>query len=98
MTFEKWWEKKVGNSDQWTTLERLAAKDAWEAAQPQWQPIETAPINISVICSTTNGRVGEACFITGITNPSWYWADEAFPADGDGRPTHWMPLPEAPKE
>ena len=33
MTFEEWWEGQVGNSDQWTTLERLAAKDSWYAAQ-----------------------------------------------------------------
>jgi hypothetical protein len=30
--FDEWWSKQVGNSSEWTTLERLAAKDAWEAA------------------------------------------------------------------
>jgi hypothetical protein len=31
--FDEWWGKQVENSDgSWTTLERLAAKDAWEAA------------------------------------------------------------------
>ena len=30
--FDKWWAKQVDNGGTWTTLERLAAKDAWEAA------------------------------------------------------------------
>lgn len=31
-TFEQWWQQTVGDSDQWTTLERSAALDAWNAA------------------------------------------------------------------
>lgn len=32
--FEKWWDEQVGNSTNWTTLESLAARDAWmEAAK-----------------------------------------------------------------
>jgi len=30
--FDEWWAKQVDNGGTWTTLERLAAKDAWEAA------------------------------------------------------------------
>ena len=30
--FDEWWAKQVDNGGEWTTLERLAAKDAWEAA------------------------------------------------------------------
>jgi hypothetical protein len=28
--FDAWWSKQVGGSSEWSTLERLAAKDAWE--------------------------------------------------------------------
>ena len=31
--FDKWWDEQVKNGDgSWTSLERLSAKDAWEAA------------------------------------------------------------------
>jgi hypothetical protein len=28
----EWWEAQIKDSNQWTTLERCAAKDAWKAA------------------------------------------------------------------
>lgn len=30
--FDLWWEKQVKGADTWTTLERLAALDAWMEA------------------------------------------------------------------
>ena len=32
ISFDEWWNKTVGNG-QWTTLERLAARDAWHYVQ-----------------------------------------------------------------
>jgi hypothetical protein len=31
--FVEWWEEQVGDSHEWTTLERLAARDAWIASR-----------------------------------------------------------------
>ena len=49
MTFEEWWDKLTSNSAEWTILERMAAKYAWEAAQPKWRPIETAPTDGTMV-------------------------------------------------
>jgi hypothetical protein len=64
-------------------------------AAPEWQPIETAPKDGSsyLIADAVRGFV--ALHIRGVihNNPgtSWDWqyGEEA---------THWMPLPNAPKE
>ena len=31
--FETWWNKTTAKSDKWTTLERMAAHDAWMEAR-----------------------------------------------------------------
>ncbi len=74
------------------------AKFVGESAQPKWQPIETAPKDTAVICCNELGHVGEACFISGIDNPAWYWASDPQQIPLSLLPTHWMPLPEPPKE
>ena len=35
ISFNDWWDDQTKDSDQWGTLERLAAKDAWEFATRQ---------------------------------------------------------------
>lgn len=52
---------------------------------PAWQPIETAPKGISVLACNATGYIGRAIF----HYEKW---------DHIGNPTHWMPLPAAPKE
>jgi len=42
MTFNEWWEDQTKDSCQWGTLERLAAKDAWEFAEKQAEPKESS--------------------------------------------------------
>ncbi len=49
MNFEKWWatnpplKNKSSQSLAAHAFAKEAARLAWQAAQPQWQPIETAP-------------------------------------------------------
>lgn len=39
--FTEWWLEQVGDSDQWTTLERRAAYDAWMHVSRNTPSIET---------------------------------------------------------
>jgi len=41
--FDAWWAEQVGNGGTWTMLERLAAKDAWEAATKAASPAPSQP-------------------------------------------------------
>lgn len=99
MGFEEWLEQELGDD-----AERLCpntielAERAWEASQAKWQPIETAPKDTAVICCNELGHVGEACFISGIDSPAWYWASDPQQIPLSLQPTHWMPLPSPPKE
>lgn len=36
--FEAWWASTVRDSNQWTTIERLAAHDAWQASRERYAP------------------------------------------------------------
>src|SRR5690606_36037488 len=68
-----------------------------ERALGEWQPIERAPLDRSVIVS--NGEaVGEARYHE--SDAGWWWAGY-YPTDAaDGyiwEPTHWRPLPEPPQ-
>lgn len=98
MTFEEWWKDQGQYFEAANYLDATRmAKAAWEAAQPQWLPIEIAPKDTAVICCNELGNVGEACFISCISNPSWYWADDRMPIPEALNPTKWMPLPVPPK-
>ena len=72
-----------------------------------WQPIETAPKdskarlvwvpeNLCIFCvSWTNGNVGPG---DEGDPPGWVIFGGGYRSYlRDGRPTHWMPLPEPPK-
>ncbi len=84
-----------------------------DTAIPAWLPIETAPREACIVAVPNyNNRavknptmlVGEAHFVRREhacgSDAGWYWAGED-PTDAHGPgmiyPTHWMPLPEAPK-
>lgn len=66
-----------------------------------WQPIETAPRDgtplLGFVPSYYQGK-GGICLLIWLKNarePDGHWYDgHAFKTD----PTHWMPLPEPPKE
>ena len=63
-----------------------------EVKYMEWQPIETAPINIYVLvfCDDIKISVQNA----GLLGQKRSWVDDA---GWKFHPTHWMPLPEAPK-
>jgi hypothetical protein len=60
--------------------------------RPQWQPIETAPKDGSIIIVAAPA-VGAARW-SHFREPAGYW--EWF-SGGRCRPTHWMPLPSPPE-
>ena len=66
----------------------------------EWQPIETAPKGREVLVYIEDfNKVTTAWF---CVNTGLWPHDEAYTEDGEacnvGLPTHWMPLPEPPKE
>ena len=88
-------------------IERLRAKVS------EWQPIETAPKGGSRVLLASGGYVaigawdawlrhpdGRVVGLEAHCNPAalvdcWRWDGEGFECNPP--PTHWMPLPEAPK-
>ena len=69
--------------------------------QGEWQPIETAPQNESVLI-VVGGEVDIATFHTfakgddkGDGKVGW-WASDYDYQSSEIQPTHWMPLPDAP--
>lgn len=78
------------------TAEQLAeAYEAWKReATPEWQPIETAPRGVlEILLRSPNGKISNG-----------YWGQECNRGKGawvwpyvKSEPSHWMPLPAAPK-
>lgn len=64
-----------------------------------WKPISSAPRDGTEIWAY-NGEQGVMRWIEGDGWALWIWADDLLSeVDPDPRqPTHWMPLPEPPKE
>lgn len=102
MTFIEWWQKLgifYGRDTVSGLIEPMVfAALTWEAAQPEWRPIETAPKDTAIICCNELGNVGEACFISSVSNPAWYWAADVMAAPEWLTPTKWMPLPNPPED
>lgn len=65
----------------------------------EWQPIETAPRDGTVILGFDSGVIAAMCFVKPIFGgiPAWELADLAWPNESmSAYPTHWMPIPEPP--
>ena len=88
--FEKWWKEKQDNG--YAPGGQLA-QDAWEAAQPQWQPIETVSKDMGLTYLLINTREY-------VTVGYWSGQRNEWLCRDDGRfiaeVTHWQPLPEPP--
>ena len=95
--FGDWW------LDNWAEeglsgLTQTIAYEAWQAAQPKWEPIETAPVKGWFLAydlkSTWRGNVPPVCIV------KWDKESTNFKdALGTIRSniTHWMPKPDLPK-
>lgn len=91
--FEKW--IKAYKKSQWDEWNANDLFNCWQAAQPKWLPIESAPRDGATALLYAPGwnspktgwtfdDVWQDCPFSYIGNPSY-------------TPTYWMPLPEAPK-
>jgi len=72
------------------------------AKQPKWIPVtERLPeVNKYVLGYFKDGSMTAVCLFD-IDEHMTFWracTDEGWEADCDSEPTHWMPLPEPPKE
>lgn len=75
--------------------------DALWPEPPQWQPISTAPRDGTPILCFSPDALGQGFSDQSGIDVLW-WEDGNWTYDGDSRvtidlPTHWMPLPRAPK-
>ena len=64
-------------------------------ARRKWEPIETAPMDGTVILGYA---LGEMTTVYWIPNNQYWTLNRAgaFAEDGEWWPTHWQPLPEPP--
>ena len=73
-----------------------------EVTKQKWIPVtERLPeVNKYVLGCFKNGSMTAVCFFEIDENITFWRActDEGWEADCDSEPTHWMPLPEPPKE
>jgi len=90
------WKKAKGTAVCNAITEFLAAP---APAVPQWQPIETAPKN-KCFMAVVDGCVRLVSWGKTSHVPMWGWclADQGAEDFDLCRPTHWMPLPQPPKE
>lgn len=66
-----------------------------------WQPIETAPKNgTEVLTWGVRRGMDIAVYDPGSENEEYAWTctSSGMSLDHESRPTHWMPLPEPPRE
>ena len=75
-----------------------AFQAAWQAAQPKWLPIESAPRDGTKILVLEDCDVFAAHFNDTGDDDSYWSVYCGQPAVYQPRPTHWMPLPAPPSE
>jgi len=97
MTFKEWWESYLNSEPNDTFFrDKEFAKFVWDAAHPKWEPIETAPKNevmfLGYVPHSSGGYI--CCFYWNKKLKQWQNNIDG----GCDMPTHWMPLPEPPKE
>lgn len=93
--------RNMGKGEEKCVLELLDAADtieALEAAQPKWISVEERLPNVGekvMVCGVKNGmQVGTFRRISRYgQNRIWWWKNDTIL-----EVTHWMPLPESPKE
>lgn len=78
-----------------------AARNLLLAGIPEWLPIETAPIDESILIAATPDWVSEGLVLTdsddnGIEVRTYHWADGCTLHE-NLKPIAWMPLPKHPE-
>lgn len=100
-TFEEYWSHwsslYLSEEGSESLFESIAEK-AWQAAQPQWQPIETAPkLGERFLVHCEGGHLEVAFNLRGkIIGDSG--SNTLTLKDKGYKPTHWMPLPPPPQQ
>lgn len=86
-----------GPWDHWVAMIAAAPKGPVPDA---WQPIETAPRDGTHFLGYRRGTVAEAYFVPRDDCEMWAFGRQsgAYEHWPEVRPTHWMPLPAAPKQ
>lgn len=96
--FEKWVSGyhagMLNDPDDFARFARAAACDAWKAAQPEWQPIETAPDDTPVLTYWIEPE-GSVAEVMSKIDGKWY--SPMVLINQNAKPTHWQPLPAPPE-
>lgn len=102
-TAEEWeeeWERGHGYARDLDEFIRAIQADAVESTavttvrmDPAWRPIETSPMDGSRILVWSKGDRGVYRATVGHYEHDGWWCDEDFVLE----PSHWQPLPEAPR-
>ena len=106
MSFEKWFNENYNKVSDVRISKELTKKRClivWQAAQPQWQPIETAPRSGKRFLVYFDGGMIKICFFMREDTEAGL---EFLFEDGDFlsllkrgyNPTCWQPLPSPPAE
>ncbi len=70
---------------------------------PRWRPIETAPKSHDGLLLYDGASVSQGGWLSQVDQGADYEGQGGAPSPGwwsvdGGQPTHWMPLPEPPRE
>lgn len=68
-----------------------------EEALPEWQPIETAPREETVLVAGGDAPYPVTACWSGLSDECWMVDGQEDVRTEIGWPTHWMPLPAPPK-
>ena len=94
-TFEEYWSHwsslYLSEEGSESLFESIAEK-AWQAAQPQWQSIESPPNDRRPVLVCNSFATWESCY----SASSGDWLPAHLTRTGKGVPTHWMELPPPP--
>lgn len=102
MKFEEWWESNhiphAKNTDpELVEIIKSFSRVAWESHQPQWMPIITAPNDESILLAMPT-KSGVEQIVASITEYGIICPEDNVLAYSVMDFSHWMPLPQPPKE
>lgn len=75
----------------------LEAAQRWIASLDKWQPIETAPKDITILGYVPDDGDYPRIGIQAMKQEYGEWGDSVY-HEWSASPTHWQPLPELPKQ